>query len=314
MSRAFVLSLGLLLYHHAVSCTAFITPPLITPLHYCHNSRVRMAAALLPKTPLEKIRSAAANHSLSTGSLLETMETSLFAPFSSVMGDHDGRAGGVDMGRAEITSLLERWELEFINHKKLGFPFYNPLRNMVTLEEGEGRIIRARINVAENLQVPLATFTVIDVIPSDSPGSLYSLVVEGDKRYQVVVSKEKEGVVMAVRSEDGEVIWLLRSVETYMKKIEANKRRYAREIMELAAYDNQPKVQRDNFAGYKAVREVWRRIFERFDEKTGLKLARSVDLVNLAPFFPLLLLATLVISRGDPLQHFQGINALFRSL
>lgn len=153
----------------------------------------------------------------------------------------EGKDGAKAGGQPSFKSMVVgRWELSFVNHKKLPFPFYLPTYQTMLTFSQEGPIITIRTAVLDNLHVTLATFNIISTSTAEdgggSEGVLQTILVEKEsdkKRYQLVVSTEEDVTVLAVRSEDGEALWLFNSIEDHMRKVDENKKRFAREIMDL---------------------------------------------------------------------------------
>ncbi|CEM35251.1 unnamed protein product [Vitrella brassicaformis CCMP3155] len=86
---------------------------------------------------------------------------------------------------------------------------------------------------------------------------------------------------------------LFRNVRLERLRRHANARRYAQEIMDLEAKDR-VYTQRDNLAGYRSTRAAWEKALEKLDERLGTSFARSQQLLEVAPFLPIILVGLLI--------------------
>jgi hypothetical protein len=106
--------------------------------------------------------------------------------------------------------------------------------------------------------------------------------------FDLVLYKDDDIPVLAVRSTDGEEAWLLISIEARMRRRDDNVRKYAREILNLERA-REPGT-RDTAGGYKVMRAVWKRVFEQIDGAMGTNLASNHMLNGVSPFLPILFL------------------------
>mmetsp|Transcript_197 Transcript_197/g.385 ORF Transcript_197/g.385 Transcript_197/m.385 type:complete len:342 (+) Transcript_197:55-1080(+) len=85
---------------------------------------------------------------------------------------------------------------------------------------------------------------------------------------------------------NGKVL-VLRSLEQKNKAIKANAEKFVTQLKKVKSAGSN-----DNLSGYKVVRSIYKKLFQRIDEQFGTRLQYDEALLNLAPFTPYILLAT----------------------
>jgi hypothetical protein len=314
----------------------------------CHPMRARLNAApavLCPQALNRTISGMALTQAmevtLETASLLPGEDTRLYEPVDTPWGPGErsspqrhGAAAEKELERARAMATVPqliglpkthpvfgRWELTFVSFQSLPIPFYVPGENMITLKRVGPFRISAQANVA-GLPVTLGSFIVNENSTrsgrpdAEGDGVLYGMQLEalkpGAKVYDLTIYKGEDDdlPVLVARSSDGKEKWLLSSMEAKMRRREANARKYAREIMNLERRAEAYSKNDDMTSGYRALKDAWRNIFKDLDARWGTSLASSNFLIEMAPFFPFVLLGfILAVSLGNN-SHFGGMGFL----